>query len=203
MASRIRVKGSHRSSDAAASPSRSAEPLAVVALLLRQGQAIPAQFEGDQPRTAGRAAHADPQSQVGQVCEPAIAVPAAARASRRMGFRARPIRFLQFLRRQHQGDRQIDQIAQRQNRLAIGANDQGAGFGMPQQRGTDLLAVQERLQRWPVEDLLGPVRLDRRRAMELQRPAGKIQDEIAAKQPMLRVLDHGEKTDGGLGYVLA
>ena len=74
---------------------------------------------------------------------------------------------------------------------------------MPQQRGTDLLAVQERFQGWPVEDLLGPVGLDRRRAMELQRPPGEIQYEIAAKQPMLRVIDHGEKTDGGLGTVLA
>ena len=37
--------------------------------------------------------------------------------------------------------------------------------------------------------------------MKFQRPSGKIQNEIAAKQPMLRVLDYGEKTDGGLGFV--
>ena len=52
MASRMRVKGSHRSNDRAASPSRSESRCAIVALGLRQGQSIPTQFEGDQTRAA-------------------------------------------------------------------------------------------------------------------------------------------------------
>jgi hypothetical protein len=38
--------------------------------------------------------------------------------------------------------------------------------------------------------------------MELQRPSGEVQNEVAAEQTVLRVFDDGKKTDCGPGIVL-
>ena len=86
-----------------------------------------------------------------------------------------------------------------QGRLPVGADQQGGDAGLVDQRLPDLLAVEERLQRRTVEDFLGPVGLDRGRAVELQRPAGHVQDQVAAEQPVLRVLDDGQKPQSRLG----
>ncbi len=65
--------------------------------------------------------------------------------------------------------------------------------GLLDERLPDLLAVEKGLQRGPIEDFLGPIGLDRRRAVKLQRPSRKVQHQIAAEQPVLRMLDDRQK----------
>ena len=68
------------------------------------------------------------------------------------------------------------------DRLPVGADHQRLVAGLGQQRLADLLAEEVRFERRAVEDLLGPIRLDRRRAVELQRPPA-VEHQIAAEQP--------------------
>ena len=85
-----------------------------------------------------------------------------------------------------------------QGRLPIGANQQRGDAALADQRLADLLAVEERFQRRAIENLLGPIGLDRRRAVKFQRPSGGVQNQISAKQPILRVFDDSKKTQSGL-----
>ena len=73
-----------------------------------------------------------------------------------------------------------------QGRLPVGADQHGGYASLIDERLPDLLAVQERFQRRTVEDFLGPVGLDRGGAVKLQGPSGRVQDQIAAEQPVLR-----------------
>ena len=101
-------------------------------------------------------------------------------------------------RRQDQGHGHGNQFADGQGRGTIGADDRRLGLRLFQKRPSDLLAVQKRLQRRAVEDLLGPIRLDRGGAMELQRPARHRQQQIAAEQAVLRIVQHGQEPQNRL-----
>jgi hypothetical protein len=82
--------------------------------------------------------------------------------------------------------RDLREVTNCQHFFAIRAHHGGRQLRLGQQSLPDLLAIQKRLQRRPIEDCLRAVGLHGGRAMKLQRPPGNVKQQIAAHQAQFR-----------------
>ena len=76
---------------------------------------------------------------------------------------------------QHPHQAAFGELASRQHRLAVGTDHDGLELRFGQQSLPNLLTIQERHQRRPVENLLGSIRFHRRGAVKFERPASGIE----------------------------
>jgi hypothetical protein len=102
----------------------------------------------------------------------------------------------------HEGQRQMGMRPGLQERLLVGQHEPRHDGSLRQQRAADLPAVQMSVQGRPVEDLLGTRDPHWGRAVEFQRPALEIDDQIAPEQAVRRRIDRRQEAVGVLDVLL-
>ncbi len=106
-----------------------------------------------------------------------VHLPHGERSERRLRNRAPP---------PHEGNRQRRMWSHGEHGVVIGEHHGRRQRSLAKQRRPDLLAMQVPRERGPVENLLRPLHLHRRRTVKLQRPPDGIHQQISAKYTMRR-----------------
>ena len=93
-------------------------------------------------------------------------------------------------------DRQIRVRPHREHRIEVGEHAERLDRGLGEQRRPDLLPVKVPLERRSIQNLLGARDFDGRGAMELERPPGRIDEQVTPKEPVRWRINDGEEAVG-------
>jgi len=143
------------------------------------------------PRRANR----QPISSGGELCEVAsgptrsVNTPAAAGIGSELQRLA-----LLFFRRQDERYGQLDKVSYSEHSFRVRVHRDWALRPFAEQRLADLLAIQVCRERGTKQDLLSAIGFDRRGAMELDRAACGVENQVTANQPELFVLEYGQES---------